>query len=541
MNFTPFGTTFSGALPTTGGAVAQFTTAKFAHQVGSGGGQVVGLLSSDDAGVTYLRPVDANGFTLNLAQQSTGNNSDNNPQIITLPISVPGAKPGDLPQQQTLQIQVVNPGGGAGGAGGEKYTAVPISIQPFQQGGATVLTVAYSNAHQDQGDAIQLQLQTADGEHVNQQTNNNNNSSSGNSGEATSQTTIHSDEIVLPDVKPMTGEEGQEGGNQAFPVALVTHLPPDLILRTEETITGDKEENSDKDKNNEKRENETGEATTFTTTGTSVASQWQSLAVPTTAMADYLSRLPSTGLPLSLHHFLKFSAETIKRESAIESSPLNPDGEQGTEEGVDEPQVPIAELTDDSKGGKKKKKYKKKPPKPRRPRPGQVHIAVALDGTTLFCCPECNMAYPDKEILEQHLVAHKIERRFICDICGAGLKRKEHLERHKLGHNPERPYICSVCCKGFKRKEHLNLHFVIHSGEKSEVCPECGKGFHRKDHLRKHARSHLAKRVKEEPVTHTLVEEGVISDSGTLQASAATENNETQSIILHQQATQSQH
>ncbi|KAG8270824.1 hypothetical protein J6590_076510 [Homalodisca vitripennis] len=59
---------------------------------------------------------------------------------------------------------------------------------------------------------------------------------------------------------------------------------------------------------------------------------------------------------------------------------------------------------------KKKKKYKKKAPKPRRPRPGQVHIATALDGTTLFCCPECNMAYPDKELLEQHLVAHKIER-----------------------------------------------------------------------------------------------------------------------------------
>lgn len=58
------------------------------------------------------------------------------------------------------------------------------------------------------------------------------------------------------------------------------------------------------------------------------------------------------------------------------------------------------------------------------------------------------MAYPDKEMLEQHLVAHKIERRFICDLCGAGLKRKEHLERHKLGHNPERPFVCNVCCKG---------------------------------------------------------------------------------------------
>lgn len=79
------------------------------------------------------------------------------------------------------------------------------------------------------------------------------------------------------------------------------------------------------------------------------------------------------------------------------------------------------------------------------------------------------MAYPEKENLEQHLMVHKIERRFICDICGAGLKRKEHLERHKSGHNPDRPYTCSVCAKGFKRKEHLNLHFVIHSGAKTEV------------------------------------------------------------------------
>lgn len=144
---------------------------------------------------------------------------------------------------------------------------------------------------------------------------------------------------------------------------------------------------------------------------------------------------------------------------------------------------------------KKKRKYKKKPPKPKPPKPGQVHIATALDGTILFCCPECQMAYAEKTDLEQHLTVHKIgkemktfismvaslsffhflhisERRYICDICGAGLKRKEHLERHKLGHSPERPHICSVCKKGFKRKEHLNLHFVIHSGDKTEVCAQ---------------------------------------------------------------------
>ena len=56
-------------------------------------------------------------------------------------------------------------------------------------------------------------------------------------------------------------------------------------------------------------------------------------------MADYLSRLPPSSLPLSLHHFLKFSAETIKRESTIESSPLgDPAGDSGTQDDLEDTQ-----------------------------------------------------------------------------------------------------------------------------------------------------------------------------------------------------------
>lgn len=197
-------------------------------------------------------------------------------------------------------------------------------------------------------------------------------------------------------------------------------------------------------------------------------------------------------MPVQLNQFLKFSADQIKRESAMDGNHLNglvincdyasllaqAGQDQPDNNNNNEAKGGVSEGANGTEGGgaggggeksKKKRKYKKKPPKPKRPKPGQVHIATALDGTVLFCCPECHRAYPEKENLEQHLTTHKIERRFICDICGAGLKRKEHLERHKLGHNPDRPYVCSVCLKGFKRKEHLNLHFVIHSGEKTEV------------------------------------------------------------------------
>ncbi|CAG5087175.1 Similar to Gastrula zinc finger protein XlCGF46.1 (Fragment) (Xenopus laevis) [Cotesia congregata] len=452
MNFTPFPGFTTGSLPT--GAVHQFTT-KFAQNI-TAGGQVVGVLSGGEGGVHYLRPVDPNGFTV--ATQG-GNNQQQ--QIITLPITVPG-KDGTQ-QQQTVQIQVVNPTVTQGGNSADqpKYHIAPISLSQFPQGAATVLTVAYivtSTAQQTIQQAVQL---------------------------------------------PNTPEG----------LTVVAQIPQDLILREAIDSKDDIKEGTTpvaliKRANVKNQGNQSGDEYI-----TSMPATWQSLAAPGSAVADYLSRLPTSTLPLNLHHFLKFSAETIKRESTIESSPLGADGLEAGSAGAGDQTVQITvasgeteiipDVPEEQESGtkpKRKKKYKKKPPKPKKPKPGQVSIVTALDGTTLFCCPQCNMAYPEKELLEQHLIGHKIERRFICDICGAGLKRKEHLERHKLGHNPDRPFICSVCMKGFKRKEHLNLHFVIHSGQKTEVCTECGKAFYRKDHLRKHARSHLAKRAKEDPL-----------------------------------------
>jgi hypothetical protein len=41
---------------------------------------------------------------------------------------------------------------------------------------------------------------------------------------------------------------------------------------------------------------------------------WQSIATPGSTVADYLSHLPASTLPISLHHFLKYSAESIKKD-----------------------------------------------------------------------------------------------------------------------------------------------------------------------------------------------------------------------------------
>ncbi|KAG4070520.1 hypothetical protein HA402_012310 [Bradysia odoriphaga] len=220
-----------------------------------------------------------------------------------------------------------------------------------------------------------------------------------------------------------------------------------------------------------------------------VNQSWQTLANPANSV-DYSSHILSATLPISIQHFLKYS-ETIKKEQV--GQPLNSgnilggmdptgfniksdmmglkngitshggmngmihSGINNHNHGLDngnmvEPTttVPTATTTTTKSGKKKKiKPPKVKTEKKPRPKPGEIRETKALDGSTLYCCPECQMAYP-------------------------------------------------ICLKSFKRKEQLTLHVVIHSGEKKHVCQECGKGFYRKDHLRKHTRSHIARRVKSE-------------------------------------------
>ncbi|CAH0398015.1 unnamed protein product [Chilo suppressalis] len=235
---------------------------------------------------------------------------------------------------------------------------------------------------------------------------------------------------------------------------------------------------------------------------------WQSLGG---GVADYLS-----ALPLPLHHLLKYSTDGKRDDqptivTVTNALPAMPNiATQLPNNAMNSVVVQTATIVNQTVNTntqtqtvtvatpKKKKKKKNAKEKKPRPKPGEIRLTTALDGSTLYCCPECHMAYPERGLLEQHLVGHTMERRFICDICNAALKRKDHLTRHKQSHNPERPHVCSVCLKAFKRKEQLTLHFVIHSGEKRHICNECGKGFYRKDHLRKHTRSHIARRVKAE-------------------------------------------
>ena len=301
---------------------------------------------------------------------------------ITLPITIPPSKPGDV--TQTFQIQVLNPNP-VPQTPKFQMGQMQIPIHGLQQHGTTVLTVAYS---------------PQDGEMIPNQ---------------------------MPDGAPVT--------------VLAAIQPQDLqLLAQQNGMTHHHLHASDSDDNNEKdqraRINIKTEPSFWGQSPVTLAHN----TLPTDLSEYFAAR------NMNLQPFLKFNTEglNIKKElysEALAQLQLSNDNnnvisinnnynadssntslsaggdtthDQSTEmensllgdEEVDE-KVEI-----DANGKvKKKRKMKKKLPKPKRPKPGQVHIATALDGTILFCCPQCQMAYPEKESLENHLAVHKIERR----------------------------------------------------------------------------------------------------------------------------------
>jgi hypothetical protein len=104
--------------------------------------QVVSLVSSGDGGgLQFLRPMDASQFAAATQPQAAAQ-QNHQQTFITLPITMPGAKPGDA--QQTVQIQVLNPNP-MPQQQMQKFQMgqMQIPIQTFPQG-TTVLTVAYN-------------------------------------------------------------------------------------------------------------------------------------------------------------------------------------------------------------------------------------------------------------------------------------------------------------------------------------------------------------------------------------------------------------
>lgn len=319
---------------------------------------------------------------------------------ITLPITIPPAKPGDA--TQTFQIQVLNP---------NPVPQPKFQIPLLQQHGTTVLTVAYSPQDgeilpnqmteggpvtvlaaiqpqdlqllaQPNGLATQQQLQQTLHHHQQHQTQGSD-SDENNHEKETRQT--------LANIKTEPSFWGQAPVTiSAAPNALTTDLSEFFHTRSINMQPYLK----------------------FNTEGINIKKELNySDAVTQIQLTDnnnVLSINNNFNIDNSNNNNNDNTATDSNHIDVVNNGDYNPDIESTSQaENGDEEKVEI-----DSNGKiKKKRKVKKKTPKPKRPKPGQVHIATAIDGTILFCCPECSMAYPEKESLEQHLAVHKIERR----------------------------------------------------------------------------------------------------------------------------------
>lgn len=306
---------------------------------------------------------------------------------ITLPITIPPSKPGDA--SQTFQIQVLNPNP----VPQPPKFQIPISLQ---QHGTTVLTVAYSP--QD-GEILPNQMPE-------------------NGGPLTVLAAIQPQDLQL-----LAQQNGLASAQQQLQVLQNQQLQLQAAAEAAAAAAQRSEEEShDKER---RTINIKTEPTSFWNQPITFSAQNHHLD-----LSEFLQSRNITMQP-----FLKFNTEGLNIKKEIftneivnqlhnndNNNTLSINNNSSSFNGHDENSQNNMENSEENVSGekpeidmngkvKKKRKIKKKPPKPKRPKPGQVHIATAIDGTILFCCPECQMAYPEKESLEQHLAVHKIERR----------------------------------------------------------------------------------------------------------------------------------
>lgn len=345
-------------------------------------------MSGSDGNVQFLQapPPQMTAPTLNPTQT-----------YITLPITIPPSKPGDA--TQTFHIQVLNPNP----VPQPPKFQIPIGLQ---QHGTTVLTVAYSP--QD-GEILPNQMPES-------------------GGPVTVLAAIQPQDLQL-----LAQQNGFASAQQQLQALQHQQQQLQAAAAAVQQQTNELEQ---QDKERRTINIKTEPTNFWNQSPVTISATGQNGALTTDLSEFFQSR------NLSMQPYLKLNTEGLNIKKEIftsdamtqiqmsndnnnvlgmnnnnnSSSNNNNSSINGNDESSQQSMDNVEENSEkaeiDINGKvKKKRKVKKKAPKPKRPKPGQVHIATAIDGTTLFCCPECQMAYPEKESLEQHLAVHKIERR----------------------------------------------------------------------------------------------------------------------------------
>ena len=106
-----------------------------------------------------------------------------------------------------------------------------------------------------------------------------------------------------------------------------------------------------------------------------------------------------------------------------------------------------------------------------------------------FQCDKCNLSFPSKANLANHMVVHNDERPFICNFPGCEFRSKYiiSLKQHKERHSSKRKFPCPMCHKRFPTKYEMDRHILrIHTKEKSVHCDQCDYTTSLRSNLRNH-------------------------------------------------------
>ncbi|XP_065363297.1 zinc finger protein 729 [Calliphora vicina] len=127
-----------------------------------------------------------------------------------------------------------------------------------------------------------------------------------------------------------------------------------------------------------------------------------------------------------------------------------------------------------------------------------------------FKCPECQMGFTRKTLLNQHKRTHiKYTERIKCDFEGCEVRFVKHGDKThhmRLVHLKVKQHICDFCGEAFGAMQTLRHHRFIHTGEKPYKCNVCGQGFRQRTAMKTHRKIHFGKDTERQDLINNLPE-----------------------------------
>lgn len=104
----------------------------------------------------------------------------------------------------------------------------------------------------------------------------------------------------------------------------------------------------------------------------------------------------------------------------------------------------------------------------------------------------CNFATAQPQNLKTHMLFHSDTREFSCTYCEYAAHTKNMLEQHVRTHTMEKPYCCTFrgCERSFTKRSERTRHELVHNDLYPEKCRECGLSFRRAHHLIYHMKAY---------------------------------------------------